>query len=71
MLPDGTDPRPAYRATLPDHGWTVERDDGVLRGVRGDQAFELTRDDGAWTVWIGPVRLGERVLDDGEVGPRR
>jgi hypothetical protein len=71
VLPDGTDPRPAYRATLPDHGWTVERDDAVLRAVRGGQAFELSSGEGRWTVWIGPARAGERRLDDGEVAPRR
>jgi hypothetical protein len=71
VVRDGTDPRPAYRRSLAEHGWTVERDDDRLRAVRDGQALELTRSDGAWTVWIGPAHLEERPLGDGEVGPRR
>lgn len=70
VVPDGTDPRPAYRRSLPDHGWTVTRNAGPLRAVRDDQAFELSREGGAWAVWIGPVTVEERPLRGGEVGPR-
>jgi hypothetical protein len=72
MVADGFDPRPAYRRTLAEHGWTVESDrHDRLRAVRGQEAFELSQADGTWAVWIGPARLGEQRLDEGEVGPRR
>jgi hypothetical protein len=72
MVADGADPRPAYRHTLADRGWRIESDDGDrLRAVRGDEAFELSATDGMWTVWVGPARLDEQPLDEGEVGPRR
>jgi hypothetical protein len=71
MVADGVDPRPAYRRTLAAHGWRLESDrSGRLRAVRGRQAFELSPTDGMWIVWIGPDRLDEQPLDEGEVGPR-
>jgi hypothetical protein len=71
MVADGVDPRPAYRRTLAVHGWAIESDgDDRLRAVRGQEAFELSATDGMWTVWIGPARLDEQRLDEGEVGPR-
>lgn len=75
VIPDGADPRPAYRLSLAEHRWAVERDaGGVLRAVRDGQAFELSGGAGGaggWTVWIGPANLEERLLEEGEVGPRR
>jgi hypothetical protein len=72
VLSDGTDPRPSYRRSLAEHGWTVAGGSGEqLRAVQGRQAFELTRSGGTWTVWIGPADLEEPRRAEGEVGPRR
>ena len=73
MLRDGQDAGPHYRTALPADGWTIVTDtDEVLRAEKAGQAFELTLDDvGSSTVWIGPEGLGRRVLEDGQVGPRK
>lgn len=72
VVRDGTDPRPAYRDSLAESGWTVQTgSDEVLRAVRGGQAFELSRSAGGWEVWIGPADLEEALLAEGEVGLRR
>jgi hypothetical protein len=72
MARDHVDVRGHYRTALPANGWRVVTDDTeVLRALHGRQAFELTRDDSGWWVWIGPSRLQERPLPEGVVGPRR
>jgi hypothetical protein len=69
MVRDEESPVPGYRAGLSANGWDVVTDTGPLvRAKRDGEAFELFRGEGgAWTVWIGPSRLGERAAGDGQV----
>ena len=52
----GADVTAAYRRTLVENGWRIDRyDGGLVSATKGGQEFEATRRrGGAWWVWIGP-----------------
>ena len=53
----------AYRSTLVENGWRLDRyDHTVVSATKDGQEFEATRRAGSWWVWIGP---------EGERGPTR
>jgi hypothetical protein len=71
MVDGDVDVPGAYRPTLAENGWRIDRDErSLVSATKGDQEFQAYREGGSWWVWIGPTGVGpptrpEQGVNDG------